>query len=154
MEADNIRTLQCVATADSARNRVRNLGKEVVRLNVSTLHGVQHRTGMTCLLKHMYVRFDLLGHDRREMFVVFPSLLKLRIMSYCGRLLLERSTSRPLSPTSRCLCLIIQHSSHDLQSMYRHADRRRSEQESLLNTCTLQHITTVLDMAEKYDQLE
>ena len=100
MEADNVRTLQCVATTVSARNRVRNLGKEVVRLNVSTVHGVQHRTCITCQLKHMYVRFDLLGHDRREMFVVCPSLLKLSIILKYWRLLLERSTSR-------CLCIII-----------------------------------------------
>ena len=39
--ADNMRTLQCVAATDSARNRVRNLGEEVVRLNVSTLK--EHR---------------------------------------------------------------------------------------------------------------
>lgn len=41
-----------------------------------------------------------------------------------------------------------------LQGLWRDAERRRSEQESLLQTCTIQHITTVVDMAARYDLLE
>ena len=47
------------------------------------------------------------------------------------------------------LCFLI-----SIQALWRDAERRRSDQESLLQTCTMQHITTVMEMAAKYDTLE